>query len=338
MLIVKIQLINSVSDKIIILFQVRNGYLEFDMKIRKADYTSFTVADDNTNEVVRLVKNAFAYTIHDPRISTSSAVEFEQSKVVGPISTFMRLVTLKDGDLSTYFDIIDESETGIDNSSKKAVINNYNADNRGNIRGHLPLEYIFGFFKSFKNITKGLHFELDILNRKQDILYTTLGDNGVNVTINSISLFNPQIIPSPETQVYFNEAISKTFPLSYESCTTDKKPVDEAKEFQIDISSVTTIKTPLYLVAAHQQTQRPDPANPANNLSNNRFNNAIFDLVKVRKYHSEFDGARYPKNLIMTNYDESNYLDLKRDLKFFYKEYVGEFVLSPITTYDKMKT
>ena len=50
------------------------------------------------------------------------------------------------------------------------------------------------------------------------------------------------------------------------------------------------------------------------------------------------DGVRYPKNPIMVNYVEDNYLDQYRDLKMFYKDYVGETMLSPIITYDKMKS
>ena len=124
----------------------------------------------------------------------------------------MRLVTQKDGDLFTYFDIIDENEDEIKNSSlKKKLIDNHTEANRGLIRGHLPLEYIFGFARSFKKITKGLGFDLEIRtsSRKQDILYTSLGDSDVNVTTNSISLFVPQILPSPETQYIFNESISR---------------------------------------------------------------------------------------------------------------------------------
>ena len=150
-------------------------------------------------------------------------------------------------------------------------------------------------------------------------------------------MFIPQLIPSPETQVIFNEAISQTFTLSYESWTTDRKPVDTAREFQVDISSASNINSPLYLIAAHQKTQRPDPANPAVNLSNNRFNNAIFDHVDVRKYYSEIDGIPYPKNPVMVNFEENNYLEQYKDLKLFYKEYVGDQLLSPIITYDKMK-
>ena len=316
--------------------QVGNGYLEFDIRIRRDDGNPFTIVAPG-NDIIRLVNNAFAYTIHDARISTSAGVEIEQNKYVGPISTIMRLVTEKDGDLSTYFDIINEKENGINDSTlKKILINNHTEANRGLIRGHLPLEYIFGFAKSFKKITKGLGFELDLRtsNRKRDILYTTLNDDDVNVTINSISLFIPQLIPSPETQVIFNEAISQTFTLSYESWTTDRKPVDTAREFQLDISSASNINSPLYLIAAHQKTQRADPANPANNLSNNRFNNAIFDHVNVRKYYSEIDGIRYPKNPVMVNYEENNYLE---QYKLFYKEYEGDQLLSPIITYDKMK-
>ena len=70
---------------------------------------------------------------------------------------------------------------------------------------------------------------------------------------------------------------------------TDKKPADTAKEFQIDISSALNINSPLYLIAAHQHTQRDDLANAALNLSNNRFKNALFDHVKVREIYAEID-------------------------------------------------
>ena len=319
--------------------QIGNGYLEFDIRITRNDGNPFTV--DPRLDTIRLVNNAFAYTIYDARISSSSGVEIEQNKFVGAISTIMRLVTQKDGDLSTYFDIIDEDEGEIKSSSlKKMLIDDHIEDNkRGILREHLPLEYIFGFAKSFKKITKGLGFELDLRtsNRKRDILYTDLEENDVNVTNISINLFIPQIIPSAATQVYFNEVLSKTITLSYESWTTDRKLVDTAKEFQVDISSASNINSPLYLIAAHQKTQRPDPADATRVFPDNRFNYAIFDDVRVRKCYSEIDGVRYPKNPIMTNFDENKYLDQYRDLKLIYKEYVGDQLLSPIISYEKMK-
>ena len=127
--------------------QVGNGYLEIALKKRKSDKTNFADGD-----VVRLVNDAFAYTIHDAKFSTSSGVEIEQYKFVGPISIILRLLAKKGGDLSIYFDIIDESETAMDNSSlKQKLINDHSNDNKCIIRGHLTLEYVFGFCKSLKN-------------------------------------------------------------------------------------------------------------------------------------------------------------------------------------------
>ena len=54
--------------------------MEFEIKVRKADNINFIVATDKTNEVISLVNNAFAFTIHDARISTSSGTETEQNK------------------------------------------------------------------------------------------------------------------------------------------------------------------------------------------------------------------------------------------------------------------
>ena len=116
-----------------------NGYLDFDINFRKADNTNSTNADG-----IRLVNNVFAYTIHDARKSTSTGIEIEQKKYVGPISTVMCLITEKDGDLFPYFDVINESEAGINNSSlKQILINNHTDVNKGVIRGYLPLEFIF---------------------------------------------------------------------------------------------------------------------------------------------------------------------------------------------------
>ena len=39
----------------------------------------------------------------------------------------------------------------------------------------------------------------------------------------------------------------------------------------------------------------------------------------------------------MVNFAENIYLEEYRDLKLFYKEYVGDQVLLPIISYDKMK-
>ena len=58
----------------------------------------------------------------------------------------------------------------------------------------------------------------------------------------------------------------------------------------------------------------------------------------MKKYYSDNDGAIYPNDPMMIIDIVNNDLHQKRDLKLFYKEYVGEKLLSPIKTSDKMKT
>ena len=75
------------------------------------------------NEFIRLIRSLFAFTILDARMSKSSGTEREHKKFVDPVSTIIRFLTHKDGDLSTYFDIIDENEDGNNISLLKQLLN-----------------------------------------------------------------------------------------------------------------------------------------------------------------------------------------------------------------------
>ena len=50
------------------------SYLEFDVRIRKANGDPFKIGLAPAGDTIRLVNNAFAYIIHDARISTSAGV------------------------------------------------------------------------------------------------------------------------------------------------------------------------------------------------------------------------------------------------------------------------
>ena len=114
----------------------------------------------------------------------------------------MRALTSKDGALLLPFDKIDETEYGNNKTLlKQMLINNHTEANIGKIKGHLPLEHINGFCKTFRKITKNLGFHLTFgTNELQDSLFTTLGDN-INVTIYSLYLYVSVLIPNTETQV-----------------------------------------------------------------------------------------------------------------------------------------
>ena len=304
--------------------QIGNAYLEFDITVRN-DAGNFTNAS-----VIRLVNNAFAYCFKEAYLTTTGGMDIEVNKYVGPVSTIMRMITSKDSDLSSYFDKNGESVIDNDNPLKKILINNHAVEaNKGKIKGQLPLEHIFGFCKTFKKITKNLGFHLIFkMNDLQDILFTTIADD-INVTINSLYLYVPQLIPSTSTQVMFNEAIMNNYTITFDSWYTERKISNDGRELQVDIGSAQHINSPKYLIAAFQTNARTSP--------NKASNPAIFDDKHVTKYFVEIDGIRYPKDGVLINYEENSYLDQYRDLKLFYKEYVGEDLMNPYISYPDMK-
>ena len=257
-------------------------------------------------------------------------MNIEDIKYVGQVSTIMRLIISEDSDLSSYFDKNGESVINNDISLKKILINNHDvAANKGKIKGHLALEYIFGFCRTFKKVTKNLGFHLKFkMNDLQDIVFTTLA-NDITVTINSLYLYVPQLIPSNSTQVMFNEAIMNNYTISFDSWYTERKISNDGRELQVDIGSAQQMNSPKYLMSAFQTPTRTTP--------NKASNPAIFDKNHVTKYFVEIDGVRYPKDGVLINFEENLYLDQYRDLKLFYKEYVGEDLLQPYISYPDMK-
>ena len=130
----------------------------------------------------------------------------------------------------------------------------------------------------------------------------------------------------------FNEAIREDFTLSFDAWVTDRKPVITGNEYQLDIGSASNINLHLYLIVAHQKTQRKNIVRPPS-----QYNNAVFDHVDVKRYFVEINGVRYPKDPVETNFSENKCLDQYRDLNLFYKEYNGESLLHPFISYLDMK-
>ena len=94
--------------------QIGNAYLEIDIEVARDDGDNFADADE-----IRLVNNALAYVFQEGRLSTSAGTEVEHNKNLGNVSTIMRLLTQKDGDLSSYFDKIDERVASIGDTTLK---------------------------------------------------------------------------------------------------------------------------------------------------------------------------------------------------------------------------
>ena len=128
----------------------------------------------------------------------------------------------------------------------------------------------------------------------------------------------------------FNESNKNNYTIAFDSWYIERKIVTDGNEFQVDIASSQNTNSPKYLIAAHQKEARIGTANKENNT-------AIFDHLDVKKYFAEIDGYRYPKESVLTNFIKNDYLDQYRDLKLFYKEYVGEELMIPFICYTDLK-
>ena len=88
-----------------------NAYLENDISVRDPTVGS------NNNAQIRLVKNGLAYCFKEPVFSTTRGMELEHTKFVGQVSTIMRSLTIKNGDLLSYLENTNEEDTKITHST-----------------------------------------------------------------------------------------------------------------------------------------------------------------------------------------------------------------------------
>ena len=161
--------------------QIGNAYLEFNITVRKKDDTNFHYDDP-----VRLVNNGFAFCFKEARLSTTIGSDIEINKFCGQVSTIMRSISNKDGDLLSQFDNINEKDIPVlerledlpppvrDTPHQKMLINNHTDAKKGKIKGYLYLEDIFGFCKTFKKVTKTLGFHLTFKTNDLQKAYTHL--------------------------------------------------------------------------------------------------------------------------------------------------------------------
>ena len=268
--------------------------------------------------------------------------DIEKYIYCGQVSVIMRAISNKDGDLLSQFDKINGNDITIleqlanipvqirDTPHQKMLINNHTDANKGNSKRYLYLEDIFGFCKTFKEVTKNLRFHLMFkTNDLQNIIYSSMaGDK--NVTINNLYLYVPNLIPNDETQVMFNEATRNIYKISFDEWYTER-PVISNTITQLDIGTSQHVNSPKYSTGAHQTRTRADIANKNNNI-------AMFDNLNPQKYYVEIDSVRFPRDNVLLNYEQNVYIEQYKGLKIFFKEYNGEHLMSLFISYPDMKT
>ena len=187
----------------------------------------------------------------------------EHHKFCGQVSTIMKVISNKDDDLLSHFGNINENDIPLlelltdlpvqitDTPHQKMLIDNHLDANKGKIKGYLYLEDIFGFCKTFKKVTKNLVFHLTFKTANlQDIIYTSMADD-IDVTIKSLHLYIPNLIPSVETQLMFNKATQNNYKVSFDEWFTERRIISNLL-IQHKIGSAQNIIQPKCLICAHQ--------------------------------------------------------------------------------------
>ena len=140
-------------------YEIGNGYLDFDITLRKNNGSFNNIVDGNVDEPTRMNKIAFFYAFSIATLPTTGE-EKQQKKYVCHESTIMRVSASNDGEVLSFFDKTNETQNTSESSSiYQILIDNFGeVADRGEFESHLPLEHTFGFCKTFKNMTKNYVF------------------------------------------------------------------------------------------------------------------------------------------------------------------------------------
>ena len=149
------------------------------------------------------------------------------------------------------------------------------------------------------------------------------------MSIDNLYLYVPNLIPNVETQVMFNEATQISYKISFDEQYTEQRIISDTIT-QLNTGSSQNFQSPKYLISAHQTRVRADNANKNHNV-------AIFDNFNLQKYYVEIDSVRYPRDSVLIKYEQNDYIEQCKELEFF-KEYIGEELMTPFISYPDMKT
>ena len=155
-------------------------------------------------------------------------------------------------------------------------------------------------------------------------------EDDINKIINTLYLFVPNLIPSAETQLMFNEATQNNCKISFDEKYTERRVISDMI-VQHDIGSAQQVNAPIYLICAHQIKEGIDGANKNKN-------NVMFNHPNLREYYVEIVSIQYPRDSLLMSYEESDFNEQYKNSKLFFKEYIGESLLNIFITYPDMET
>ena len=90
----------------------------------------------------------------------------------------------------------------------------------------------------------------------------------------------------------FEDSFGKSFTLSFDSWSTDRKTVTTQLDYQGVIGGAQIFNFPKYLLVTLRTAARISVPNKTENI-------AVFQNLNVRKDHVDIDGVRYPRDGVL---------------------------------------
>ena len=124
--------------------RIGNGSLEFNITVRKNDTTNFHYDDP-----MSLLNAAFAFCFTEARLSTTIGSDIEHNKFCGQVSTILKVISNKDGDLLSQLDnnyengfpvlerLADLPPQLLSTPHHKKLMNNHTDPNKSKIKEYL---------------------------------------------------------------------------------------------------------------------------------------------------------------------------------------------------------
>ena len=152
----------------------------------------------------------------------------------------------------------------------------------------------------------------------------------IKVIFNNLYLYVPNKTPNVGTQVMFIEANQNNYKISFDEWYTERRVLSDTIT-QWDIGTSQHVNNPKYLIGSHQTRTRADTANKKNDI-------AIFENLNLQKYYVEIDSVTNPRDSVLVNYAQNDYIEKYRNFKLIFKEYFDEHLMGPFIFYPDVKT
>ena len=118
------------------------------------------------------------------------------------------------------------------------------------------------------------------------------------------------MIPSVETQLMLNEATQNIYKISFDEWYTERRLFLDLL-VQHDIRSAQHFNNSKYLISAHHKRLTID-------TPNKNFDFAMFNNLDLRKYYVEIHGQRCPRDSVLINCEENEYIQQYKVSNFFW--------------------